>query len=120
MFKNLASYWNGGIGSHGPLQVINESTTKYPKQATRSKGTYMHQELWFCSQVKNLCAKVLNLRAQSTAAATDGHLIMDPGSVYYNDVGEGLAPSEVIIKCRSRIMDQVAMAMAKRKCLLIF
>ena len=34
------------------------------------KRTYMHRELWFCPQVKNFCAKVLNLRAQSTATDT--------------------------------------------------
>ena len=37
---------------------------------------------------------------------------MDPGSAYYNDVRGGFAPSEVIIKCRSRIQDQVAVAVA--------
>ena len=35
---------------------------------------------------------------------------MDPGSAYYDDVGGGFAPSEVIIKCRSRIHDQMAVA----------
>ena len=35
---------------------------------------------------------------------------MDPGSAYYDDVGGGFAPSEVIIICRSRIQDQVAVA----------
>ena len=38
------------------------------------------------------------------------HLILDPGSAYYDDFGGDFAPSEVIIKCRSRIQDQVAMA----------
>ena len=37
-------------------------------------------------------------------------LIHDPGSAYYDDLGGGFAPSEVIIKCRSRIQDQVAVA----------
>ena len=40
------------------------------------------------------------------------HLIHDPGSAYYDDFGGGFAPSEVIIKCRSRIKDQEAMAVA--------
>ena len=40
------------------------------------------------------------------------HLILDPGSAYYDDVGGGFAPSEVFIKCRSRIQDQVAVAVA--------
>ena len=35
---------------------------------------------------------------------------MDPGSAYYDDVGGGEAPSEVIIKCRSRIQDQMAVS----------
>ena len=38
------------------------------------------------------------------------HLILDPGSAYYDDVGGGFAPSDVIIKCRSRIQDQVEVA----------
>ena len=38
------------------------------------------------------------------------HLILDTGSAYYDDVGGGFAPSGVIIKCRSRIQDQVAVA----------
>ena len=37
---------------------------------------------------------------------------MDPGSAYYDDVGGGFAPSEVIIKCRSRIHDQMAVSVA--------
>ena len=36
------------------------------------------------------------------------HLIMDPRSAYYEDV----APSKVIIKCRSRIHDQMAVSVA--------
>ena len=40
------------------------------------------------------------------------HLILDPGSAYYDDVGGGFAPSEVIIKCRSRIHDQMAVSVA--------
>ena len=50
--------------------------------------------------------KILNLRAQST------DLIMDPGSAYYDDVVGGMAPSEVIIKCRSRIHQQMAVSVA--------
>ena len=38
------------------------------------------------------------------------HLILDPGSACYDDVGGGFAPLEVIIICRSRIQDQVAVA----------
>ena len=38
------------------------------------------------------------------------HLILDPGSAYYDDVGGGFAPSEVIIIRRSGIQDQVAVA----------
>ena len=37
---------------------------------------------------------------------------MDPGSAYYDDVGVAFAPSEVIIKCRSRIHDQMAVSVA--------
>ena len=37
------------------------------------------------------------------------HLILDRGSAY-DDVGGGFAPLEVIIICRSRILDQVAVA----------
>ena len=35
-------------------------------------------------------------------------MIMDPGSAYYDDVGGGFTPSEVIVKCRSRNHDQMA------------
>ena len=40
------------------------------------------------------------------------HLILDPGSAYYDDVGGGFETSDVIIKCRSRIQDQKAVAVA--------
>ena len=35
---------------------------------------------------------------------------MDPGSAYYDDAGGGFAPSSVIGVGRSRIQDQVAVA----------
>ena len=38
------------------------------------------------------------------------HLILDPGSAYYDDAGGGFAPSSVIGVGRSRIHDQVAVA----------
>ena len=38
------------------------------------------------------------------------HLILDPGSAYYDDDEGGFAPSTVIRVCRSRIQDQVAVA----------
>ena len=38
------------------------------------------------------------------------HLILDPGSAFYDHVRGGEAPSNVIVVCRSRIQDQVAMA----------
>ena len=42
------------------------------------------------------------------------HLIHDLGSAYYDDFGGGFVHLEVIIKCRSRIIDQVAMAMTEK------
>ena len=39
------------------------------------------------------------------------HLILDPGSAYYDDVGGGFAPSEVIVKSRFRMHDQVDVAL---------
>ena len=38
------------------------------------------------------------------------HLILDPESAYYDDFERGFAPSEMIVKCRFRIQDQVAVA----------
>ena len=35
---------------------------------------------------------------------------MDPGSAHYDYVGWGFAPLEVIVKCRFRMQDQVAVA----------
>ena len=37
---------------------------------------------------------------------------MDPKSAYYDDVGGDFAPPEVIIKCRSRMHDQMAVSVA--------
>ena len=37
-------------------------------------------------------------------------LILDPESAYYDDFEGGFAPLEVIVKCRFRIQDQVAVA----------
>ena len=48
--------------------------------------------------------------ASHSHSHSHSHLILDPGSAYYDDVGGGFAPSEVIIICRSRIQDQVAVA----------
>ena len=36
----------------------------------------------------------------------------DPGSAYYDDAGGGFAPSSVNGVCRSRIQDQIAVAVA--------
>ena len=38
------------------------------------------------------------------------HLILDPGSAFYDHFRGGEVPSEVIVACRSRIQDQVAVA----------
>ena len=40
------------------------------------------------------------------------HLIPDPESAYYDDAGGGFATSSVTGVCRSRIQDQVAVAVA--------
>ena len=40
------------------------------------------------------------------------HLILDPGSAYPDHARGGEAPSSVIVVCRSRIQDQVAVAVA--------
>ena len=45
-----------------------------------------------------------------TSTHSHSHLILDPGSAYYDDAGEGFAPSSVIGVGRSRIHDQVAVA----------
>ena len=44
------------------------------------------------------------------ASHSHSHLILDPGSAYYDDAGGGFAPSSVIGVGRSRIHDQVAVA----------
>ena len=36
--------------------------------------------------------------------------VLDPESAYCDDFGGGVAPSEVIVKCRFRIQDQGAIA----------
>ena len=46
------------------------------------------------------------------ASHSHSHLILDPGSAYYDDAGGGFAPSSVIGVGRSRIQDQVAVAVA--------
>ena len=56
--------------------------------------------------------KVLNLRQNPQHSHSPSHLILDPGSAYYDDAGGGFAPSSVIGVCRSRIQDQVAVAVA--------
>ena len=46
------------------------------------------------------------------ASHSHSHLILDPGSAYYDDAGGGFAPSSVNGVCRSRIQDQEAVAVA--------
>ena len=38
------------------------------------------------------------------------HLILDPEFAYYDDLGGGFAPSELIVQCRFSIQAQVAVA----------
>ena len=40
------------------------------------------------------------------------HLIMDPGSAFYDHFRGGFAPSDVIVECRCRIHDQMAVSVA--------
>ena len=47
-----------------------------------------------------------------TPTHSHSHMILDPGSAYYDDAGGGFAPSSVIGVGRSRIQDQVAVAVA--------
>ena len=56
------------------------------------------QELW--SQSSYILHKI----------HSHSHLILDPESAYDDDLGGGFAPSEVIIKCRFRIQNQVVVA----------
>ena len=49
---------------------------------------------------------------EASHSHSHSHLILDPGSAYYDDAGGGFAPSSVIGVGRSRIQDQVAMAVA--------
>ena len=44
------------------------------------------------------------------ASHSHSHLILDPGSAYPVHARGGEAPSSVIVVCRSRIQDQVAVA----------
>ena len=47
---------------------------------------------------------------EASHSHSHSHLILDPGSAYYDDAGGGFAPSSVIGVGRSRIQDQVAVA----------
>ena len=49
---------------------------------------------------------------EASHSHSHSHLILDPGSAYYDDAGGGFAPSSVNGVCRSRIQDQVAVAVA--------
>ena len=49
---------------------------------------------------------------KSFCEASHSHLILDPGSAYPDHARGGEAPSSVIVVCRSRIQDQVAVAEA--------
>ena len=49
---------------------------------------------------------------EASHSHSDSHLILDPGSAYYDDAGGGFAPSSVNGVCRSRIQDQVAVVVA--------
>ena len=52
------------------------------------------------------------LGPESGTIHSHSHLILDPGSAFYDHVRGGEAPSNVIVVCRSRIQDQVAVAVA--------
>ena len=47
---------------------------------------------------------------QASHSHSHSYLILDPGSAYYDDAGGGFARSSVIGVGRSRIQDQVAVA----------
>ena len=62
--------------------------------------------------VKTFVTKVLISDTVHSHSHSHSHLMMDPGSAYYDDDGGGFTPSTVIGVCRSRIQDQVAVAVA--------
>ena len=61
---------------------------------------------------KSFCEASHSHSHSPTPTHSHSHLILDPGSAYYDDAGGGFAPSSVIGVGRSRIQDQVAVAVA--------
>ena len=62
-------------------------------------------------EVLKLCL-VSNFFLVGTHSHSHSHLILDTGSAYPDHARGGEAPSSVIVVCRSRIQDQVAVAVA--------
>ena len=59
---------------------------------------------------KSFCEASHSHSHSPTPTHSHSHLILDPGSAYYDGAGGGFAPSSVIGVGRSRIQDQVAVA----------
>ena len=66
----------------------------------------------FRSKTKTFVQKFLISGTIHSHSNSHNHLILDPGSACYDDAGGGFAPSSVTGACRSRIQDQVAVAVA--------
>ena len=61
---------------------------------------------------KSFCEASHSHSHSPTPTHSHSHLILDPGSAYPDHARGGEAPSSVIVVCRSRIQDQVAVAVA--------
>ena len=58
--------------------------------------------------LKGQCCQIFDSHSHSHCL-----LMLDPGSAYFDDFGGGgFVHSEIVMKCRSRIKDQEAMAVA--------
>ena len=76
------------------------------------KGVICFKDFCLGQRLRTFVQKFLISGTIHSPSQRHSHLILDPGSADYDEFGGGFAPSEMVIKCRSRIQDQVAVSLA--------
>ena len=85
----------------------------YVRKYIAARPTIGYSRLTGIMRHKNfIFVKIYELWSQSSYMLhkihSHSHLILDPESALYDNFEWGAAPSEVVVRCRSRIQDQVA------------
>ena len=80
--------------------------------STLLKGVTCFKNFCLGQRLRTFVQKFLISGTIHSPSQRHSHLILDPGSAFYDHFRGGEAPSELVVICRSMIQDQVAVAVA--------